>query len=269
VWVADARAGLTLLTSPPPVGGTNLVSNGSFEIGAPVTPGNKYYWATGTTLNNFPFAVPSGWQSSGASQSYASWGNDNAPHIQFSDTLPDGNNAVYFGNAETTVSQPPNYNPDGTVSFPAPPTFSPQYGAPVQLWQTVPTNTSPAPSYRLSFWASGEAALFGAFPQPSIFGLRVTNTLPGDPIQYLTSPNGTGGFPASIRFDYDFVPLNTSLPVTIEFTNWGHLGPNSTELALDDVSVRAIVPEPGMSWMVLAVTGRILCGRRRRSIALR
>jgi len=54
----------------------------------------------------------------------------------------------------------------------------------------------------------------------------------------------------SHRFDFDLVPLNASLPITIEFYNWGHFdltpyGGSSmtTELVLDDVMIDA-VPEP-------------------------
>jgi hypothetical protein len=263
-----ASAALTLLTGPSGASHVNnLVTNGSFENGAPSPAGSKYYWATGSSYT--PFSVPSGWQSAGTPNTYATWGNDGpgTPHTQFSDNLPDGANSVYFGNADTTVNQPPTWNADGTVSFPAAPTFSPVYGGPCQLWQTVSTNTSPAPSYLLSFWASGEAALTSAFNTDGIFGLKVTNVLPGDPIQYLTAPGGNGLVGKSIRYDYSFVPLNPLLPVTVEFTNWGHLNLNAnqyaTELVIDDVIVNP-VPEPATLTM-LAVVGLAVFTRRRLS----
>src|SRR5687768_16274713 len=195
IGTIPAFAGLTLLTGPS--GAThvnNLVTNGSFETGAPTPAGSKYYWATGTTLTSFPFSVPTGWQSAGTQSTYATWGNDGpgTPHTQFSDVLPDGANAVYFGNSDTAVDQSPGWNSDGTVSFTGDPTFTPSYGGPCRLWQTVNTDTFVAPSYLLSFWASGEAALNSAFAIDSVFGLKVTNVLSGDPIQYLTAPGGNG-----------------------------------------------------------------------------
>ena len=88
----------------------------------------------------------------------------------------------------------------------------------------------------------------------------MTNVLPGDPIQYLTVPNGVGNsFGVSHLYEYTFTPLNPLLPVDINFINWGHLdltaygGSNfTTELVLDDVIINA-VPEPGT--LVLAVLG--------------
>ncbi len=256
---AAANASLTLLSSPPPLTHIgNLVANGSFETGAPSPDGSKYYWATGTTLT--PFSVPGGWQSAGTQSTYASWGNDGpgTPHLQFSDTLPDGRNALYFGNAQTTVDLPATYNADGTVTFPGNPTFSPQYGGPARLLQTVNTPANPAPSYRISFWASAEAAQFGqgAYDIPGIFGFRITNVLPGDPIQYLTAPDGTTAIGMSRTYDYAFVPLNASLPVTIEFINWGHvvLGPGQTgsELVLDDVIINKVPAPPAALALPLA-----------------
>ena len=69
----NLQAALSLLAGPPiatPAG--NLVTNGSFEAGAPA-PGaaNLVYWATGTT--NLPFSSPPGWVSQGAPDNYALW----------------------------------------------------------------------------------------------------------------------------------------------------------------------------------------------------
>src|SRR4051794_38483447 len=88
---ANANASLTLLTGPPVathVG--NLVTNGSFETGAPA-PGsaNYVYWATGTT--NTPFAPIPSWNSLGTAFNYALWGADNAVSpftTESSDVLP-------------------------------------------------------------------------------------------------------------------------------------------------------------------------------------
>src|SRR4051812_24661350 len=72
----SARASISMLGGPQ-VGthAGNLVVNGSFETGAPAA-GTSVYWATGTT--SAPFAVPTGWTSSGTADNYALWGSDQA-----------------------------------------------------------------------------------------------------------------------------------------------------------------------------------------------
>ena len=199
------------------------------------------------------------------------WGNDaTVPQsLQGSDGLPDGDAALYFGNgAPVLVSQPPTFNANGTVSFPAPPTFTTFYSpVPVTLTQSINTPANPSPSYSFSFWVSGEGAVNGQqFTERGIFGLQVTNVLSGDPIQYLTVPNGVGNsFGVSHLYEYTFTPLNPLLPVDIKFINWGHLdltaygGSNfTTELVLDDVIINS-VPEPGtfamLGFGVLALVG--------------
>lgn len=268
---APALGSLTFLSGPAigtHVG--NLVTNGSFENGAP-PPGfaNQLYWATGTA--NTPFAVPPGWSSSGASGTYALWGSDGiaGQGIIFSDVLPDGKAGMYFGNGTTGVSQTPTYHANGSVTFPSPPTFSPGYGAPSTLSQTINTPANPSPSYLLSFWVSGEDAGANASGPgltwtEGVFGLKVTNVLPGDPITYYAVPSYLSSSP-SRRLEFNFVPLNTSLPVTVEFINWGHFfdngGPSSTELVLDDVIVN-MVPAPG-ALAPLALASLVALRRRR------
>lgn len=257
-----ARASLTLNTGVQIATHTgNLVTNGSFETNAPA-PGyaNKVYWATGTSLT--PFAVPAGWTSSGTSQTYALWGSDGAGlGMNGSDVIPDGQAALYFGNLYTTANQLPTFHANGMVTFPSPPVFSPSYGAPCTLSQIVHTESAPAPSYVFNFWASGEGAASGGWPTPGVAGLKITNVLPGDPQLYFAIPN-TAGSP-SRRYEFFFTPLNTSLPVTIEFTNWGHLQDStgvSSELVLDDVIVNK-VPEPAS--LGLVSLGGLAFARRR------
>ena len=190
-----ARASLTLASGLGTTHAGNLVANGSFEGGAPAFGiGNILYWATGTSLT--PFAVPAGWTSSGSSSSYAFWGSDTIPQtINGSDTFPDGNAALYFGNgAPVFVNQPPTFNPNGTVSFPSPPSFINNFSpVPVVLSQSINTPANPAAAYNFSFWVSGEGAVSGQnFNERGIFGLQVTNVLSGDPIQWLAVPNGSG-----------------------------------------------------------------------------
>jgi hypothetical protein len=276
-FAGGAHASLTLLTGPS-VGthAGNLVTNGSFETGAPAPgAGNFVYWASGTS--SLPFGVPPGWSSQGTAANYAVWGSDNvtSPYAtEFSDTLPDGSAGLYFGNGTGVFpSVQPTFNPNGTVTFASAPTFFPKptYSLPVSLTQTVSTNLTPAPSYVLSFWVSGEdtgPAPPTPFNGDGIFGLRVSNVLPGNPIQYLTAPSGISPLGKSIRYEFAFSPLNSSLPVKVEFINWGHFdlspygGPNlTTELVLDDVIVNA-VPEPGVLGLCLLIP---LTRSRRRS----
>lgn len=268
--IDSAQAAMTLLSGPPTcthVG--NLVTNGSFEVGSPGPgPAGKRFWATGTTLT--PFAVPPGWSSVGPSTNYAYWGSDSpiAPHrLRFSDGVPDGQVGMYFGNGGSTVSPAPIYNGDGSVGFASTPNFA---NSPVRLSQTVPTNTSPAPSYCLGFWVSGEGAGGPNAYDLGIFGLKVTNVLPGDPTLFLQVPNGPAGpWGPSRRYEFAFTPLNASLPVTVTFFNWGHIDltayglGNTTELVLDDVIVNA-VPEPA-SLLILAAGGLPMLRRRGRS----
>jgi hypothetical protein len=276
---ASSRASLTLTTGIGATHAGNLVTNGSFENGAPADgTANWTYWATGSTQG--PVVVPPGWSSSGAPQTYALWGNDGPPnyHINFSAILPDGRIGIYFGNgAPVFVSQPPTFNANATVSFPAAPSFTNNFtnNVPSILKQTIPTDVNVAPSYKLSFWVSGEDA--GGFSTPfgglGIFGLRVSNVLAGDPIQWLSVPDSVSGpLGSSHLFEYTFTPLNPLVPVTLEFINWGHFdlsfygGTNfTTELVLDDVIVNTVVPEPAS---IVAFTGiAILLTRRRRARA--
>jgi hypothetical protein len=147
-------------------------------------------------------------------------------------------------------------------------------GAPVRLWQTVPTHLTPAPSYVFSFWVSGEwsGQTLGGIPD-GIFGLKVTNVLPGDPMQFLAVPGASilSTLGMSHRFDYSLVPLNPLAPITIEFVNWGHFdlspwggSPFTTELVLDDVIINA-VPEP--TSLALLCLGGLVLVRKRHAIA--
>lgn len=281
VWIGcalavPADAGLLLTSGLGTTHAGNLVANGSFEVGAPPSgTGNKLFWATGTTLT--PYGVPSGWTTSGGVPAYAAWGNDatSPQSIQGSAGLPDGNAGMYFGNgAPVLVSQPPTFNANGTVSFSAPPTISTFFSpVPVVLSQSINTPANPSPSYKFSFWVSGEGAFSGQqFAERGIFGLQLTNVLPGDPIQWLSVPNGVGNsFGTSHLYEYTFTPLNSLLPVDINFINYGHFdlspfgGANlTTELVLDDVIVNK-VPEPtSLTLLALAGLGLLAVWRRER-----
>ncbi|MBK9127665.1 MAG: PEP-CTERM sorting domain-containing protein [Phycisphaerales bacterium] len=276
IWVnAAANAGLTLLPVGPMQGthAGNLVVNGSFEQGAPAPGfGNIQFWATGTAL--LPFAVPGGWSSSGSSQAYAYWGSSEttAPYrTAGSDVLPDGQAGMYFGNATAWVDLPPTFHASREVTFAGSPAFTIGFGQPVRLWQSVPTHLNPAPAYLLSFWVSGEMAGYGAGGPgyDGVFGLRVSNTAATDPVYYFVVPSGGSSlYGASTRYEFVLTPFDSSLPVEIEFINWGHVdltphgGLGTTELVIDDVIVNAI-PEP--SALMLLAVGLVALWRRPRS----
>lgn len=264
--VDAAHAQLTFNPTPPTLSRpSNLVVNGSFEAGAPIY-GQQIPWAVGPTGGP---NIPPGWNASGTASTYATWGSDGiaGQGIRSSDVLPHGQSGLYFGNLFTDVSTAPIHQPDGRVTFGGTPVFTPQFGAPVILSQTVNTQLSPAPSYQMTFWVSGEDAVQNSGWVEGVMGFRMTNVLPGDPIQYLTIPSGSSS-QISRLFAYDFVPINPLLPCTIEFINWGHVvtiagnnSPFTSELVLDDVIINA-VPTPGAAG--LAALAALTVGRRRR-----
>ncbi len=258
-FTGSASASLTFLGPSPALNrAANLVANGSFEGGAPA-PGVRVPWASPSFAS---YSVPPGWSSSGVDGStYASWGSDGSAitGILGSAPFPHGTNGLYFGNSTTSVNMPPTFLPDGRVTFPGTPTFNPTYGGTCELWQSINTPGTPASSYRMSFWASGEGAATGSGWSDGVMGLVVTNVLAGDPIQFLSIP-AVG----SRVYDYEFTPLNPAAPVEIRFINWGHLqsGGFSSELVLDDVIINP-VPAPGTA-AVLGLAGASAVWRRRR-----
>lgn len=267
-----AHASLTIASGLGTTHAGNLVNNGSFEIAAPPDgAADNLYWATGTSA--LPFAQPPAWTTSGPAANLGRWGNDSgAPYrLASSDVLPDGRAAIFFNNGTGFVNQAPTLNPNGEITFASPPTFNSTNGAAAIIGQTIPTHLFPQSSYNLSFWVSGEEnATIQGNTGLSIMGFRLTNVLPGNPIQYITVPNGFF-LGQSHLYEYTFTPLNPLLPVNLSFMSWGHMDltpwggtPFGTEAILDDVIVNA-VPEP--SALTLFGLGGIAIGvaiRRRR-----
>jgi hypothetical protein len=246
----ETQASLILTSGLGTTHAGNLVINGSFELAAPLDGiSNAYYWANPAAS---PYLVPPAWTSTGPN-SAALWGNDGpSPYrLRLSDVLPDGRVGVDFHTTTgATVSQPPTFHPDGSVTFPSAPSFATPAGAPVTLQQTVHTELTPAPWYNLSFWVSGEEnSTVQGNTGIGIIGLHITNVLPGDPIQWLAVPNGLA-YGLSQLYEYSFTPLNSTQPVDIDFISWGGmnlsaygLSPFGTQPILDDVIINA-APEP-------------------------
>lgn len=257
----SAMAQLTLLPSGPMIAdrSSSLLLNGSFELPGSGPGSLQPNWIAGSSAYQ---ATPPGWTSSGSVSSYGVWGNDGpgAPRLRGSDVLPHGRNALYFGNGQTAIPlSAPIFNLSGEVTFAGTPgvVSGPSFPSPVVLFQTV--SLPAAPSYILSFWVSGEGSGFGLpGPPDGIFGMSLTNTDPGDPTRYFAAPQV-----GSRRYEFSFTTLNPSLPVTLRFLSWGHLGigGGTTELVLDDVIINA-VPTPGAA--VIIGLGGLMASRRRR-----
>lgn len=218
----------------------NLLLNGSFEADHGIAA-NGSYWATGTALT--PSMSLSSWTASGASGSYAIWGNDGVGGIKGSASLPHGTNGLYFGAGIMQVVAPwPTEAADGQISFSSTPALlSKPTDGPVTLEQTV-SGLNTSATYLLDFWTSGEDVGSFQFPVDGFFGLEIT----GESRLYLAAPSGNGPIGNSQRYQVYFSPSSST--ATFRWINWGHyIGPNglSDELVLDDVILNLVeVPEP-------------------------
>lgn len=241
--------------------GSNLITNGSFEADYGLFP-NLSYWATGTSLS--PTIALTGWNASGQVGSYALWGNSTPGTLEGSDTIPDGQMALYFGGGIMgPPSVTPTYQANGIVTFASTPTFFPKPStAPVKLSQTV-SGLNVSQTYLLDFWASGEDATGGQFTQPGFFGLDIT----GEATNYFMAPINTSSVGASVRYYTYFKPSAST--VTLTWTNWGHYfdaAGSHSELVMDDVILNA-VPEP-CTMFALGGAALALLRRKRKAIGL-
>ena len=120
------------------------------------------YWAN---PSNTPYAVPLGWTSTGPN-SGALWGNDGpVPYrLRLSDVLPDGRAAVDFGTTTgATVSQPPTFNPNGTVTFFSTPAFATPAGRSLRRGRPQWVTSGPACQVEPALaWLGGRGYILGA-----------------------------------------------------------------------------------------------------------
>lgn len=266
--MASAQASIVSVTAGAAVTGdraTNLIANGSFEVGNPTGSNLRWAGAAGSGVGGTPNGdgpstpVPS-WSVSAPDGAYGWWGS-----LGFSGApCTNGNSCLYFGNAFTTLSAAPTFGANGVVTFGSAPAFTGGTGGPIVLSQSV-SGLTVGSTYTLDFWISGEANS-NAFVDAGVFGLGI-----GADSMFLTAvgtaanPGGLTG--ASMRYLVTF--LADSATETISFTNWGHICGSCSEIVLDDVILNGVrstsVPEPATLALVgLAALAGGLSRRRRR-----
>ncbi|MDP2342189.1 MAG: OmpA family protein [Deltaproteobacteria bacterium] len=231
---------------------TNLLQNGSFEIGH---PGNgDAFFVDGSFAG--AIAVPLGWSSSGGGESYGTWVKG-AARAADSDDFPDGDGGIFMGDwFVQSTDVVPSFDADGRVFFASPPRLVFRDGyAPVRLSQTL-TGLSTSNVYVVDFWVSGEDShTVKDFDHDGIIGLEISGVAEGASRLHFAVPNGLGALGDSQRYSVEFVPTTTT--VTISFINAGHFAAQNgngliatrgwtlgttTEPILDDVIVNDLGP---------------------------
>jgi hypothetical protein len=219
---------------------TNLLTNGSFELGHP-SPGVDIGWTPGTThVGGYPateVASILGWTSTYDDGAYGTWGA-----VSVAGAGPaHGSNQVYFGNWFADISEAPIVAPNGEITFAAPPVFSNDSGlGPMTLSQSV-SGLAIGQTYLLDFYVTGEDNLSG-FTNLGLFGLGI-----GSEQRYLAVPTAGNPFGASQRYQVTFSADASTLDIA--FTNWGHLPGQGAEVVLDDVILN-VIPEPGTALLL-------------------
>lgn len=211
----------------------NLVLNGSFEnTNCPNTTGffGGPTWCTNSSSYSCDIV---NWTSSGGGT-----GTYSSVYDPTMSTIPDGNNAPYFGNwysyhCNGTMGDTSCFIHLGCTMGPAPagyPMSEPQHGgaAGLSLSQTVGGLTVGS-VYAVEFWTGGED---GSYVDDGVFGFDCGfgDTL----LRNVSTPVGGIGR----RFVVQFRATATSH--TLKFTNWGHACGSCSELALDDVRMYPI-----------------------------
>jgi hypothetical protein len=235
-----------------------LITNGSFETGAPTTHDTgdlgvlRSAFAAVTVGSPLVGVVntvtPTGWSTTGSTgvNSYSSWSNTNtgqnyypgtnaAPYHGGNSTQavvqPDGNFGLYFGNfAATSVSGNFSVNSDtnGVLGVTGTISNTSAYGS-TRISQSV--NLTAGHDYLLDFWASGEEATVGAFARDGIFRVQIAGNSTSS--FYFSAPSGanvdsignavTTG--TEQRYHIYFTPTSTR-SYTFSWTSWGHLNLN-------------------------------------------
>lgn len=212
---------------PVSTGVTNLIQNGSFEntncvAGEYFCPNSSFY--TGCTISNWTVT-------GGGIYTYAQM------FSSLNSIIPDGNSAVYLGNAfcqmcSETVDDTSCVVPVGcfipSVTTDAP-VNSADFGGStgVSISQTV-SGLTVGNKYFVEFWSGGEG--------PGFFGTGVFGVDVGFGNYLMTNKETYAGFPGTgIRYLIEFKAVSTSH--TIKFTNWGHICSSCTEAVFDDVKM--------------------------------
>ena len=199
---------------------SNLLQNGSFEIGHP--GGAQVFWVTGSLAG--PVATPLGWTSSGGLESYGTWVTGGST-VANSDVLPDGTSGLFMGNwFLRRVEGMPTFLGNGRV-LPASSSrveFRDGY-TPVRITQTV-RNLNVNHVYLLDFWVSGEDSGVDApigleresFTHDGVVAVEIS----GEERQLFAVPHGPGALGASQRYTVEFRPTSSTLSISL--VNGGH-----------------------------------------------
>lgn len=210
---------------------SNFIRNGSFENTTCQDPSNDIF-------------CPNSQQYNCDIDQWTCRGGGNLTYCSIFDSIrsliPDGNNAVYFGNAFSNIcstilgdtsclvftdpiyNMPPPGFPNSDYSH-----FGGTTG--IELEQVV-TGLTPAGKYVLEFWAGGESE-FGYFTNSDLFAVDV-----GFGNIYLRCQPTMSNL-NSIGTNFLLVFNAQSSVDTIRFTNWGHMCNTCTELVLDNVKL--------------------------------
>ena len=235
---------------------TNLLQNGSFEIGHP--GGGDAFFVQGSFAG--AIAVPIGWSSSGGGESYGTWVKG-AERAADSDDFPDGDGGLFMGDwFVQSIDVVPTFAADGRVFFASAPRLVFRDGyAPVRLSQTL-SGLSINNVYVVDFWVSGEDAhTVKDFDHDGIIGVEISGVAEGAGRLHFAVPNGKGALGESQRYSVEFVPATTT--VTVSFVNAGHFAAqNGNGLIATRGWTLGTTTEPILDDVILNDLGPTRCG---------